>query len=51
MVCEKANIPCLLEEPDLRFWYSNLNQLLLKAYILTKFSFFLFIGDHMVIGY
>ena len=35
----------------LRFRYSDLKQLLLKAYILTRFGAFLFIfDDHMLIG-
>ena len=35
----------------LRFRYSDLKQLLLKAYILTRFGAFLFtFDDHMLIG-
>ena len=38
-------------QPALRFGYSDLKQLLLKAYNLTSFLVFLFIfGDHMLIG-
>ena len=48
-MCRQERVEWLVS--SLRFRYSDLKLLLLKAYILTRLRVFLFIfGDHMLMG-